>query len=121
MALVRDSRIIEKRRSKRGNPNLHCNVLSTTTYICTKLSLYALLLHLKQIYYISKMIFLVASKKVRQEKRGQKRGRKSREVPGHFGPGTFRVSRSCPAPTTCPVPEPSQDFLGWDSPAGNPS
>ena len=63
--------------------------------------------------------------------RGEKRGR---EVPGPFkkSPGTFRVSRSCPARTTGPsrslgpvlsrpVPGPSRDFPGRDSPAGKPS
>ena len=63
--------------------------------------------------------------------KGEKRGR---EVPGPLkkSPGTFRVSRSCPGRTTgpsrslgpvlsCPVPGPSRDFPGRDSPAGKPS
>ena len=51
---------------------------------------------------------------------------------GPGGPGTFRVSRSCPARTTGPsrslgpvlsrpVPGPSRDFPGRDSPAGKPT
>ena len=74
-------------------------------------------------------------------KKGTRRSRdlqkKSRDfwtslVPGPQDHGTFRVSRSCPARTTGPskslgpvlsrpVPGPSRDFPGRDSPAGKPN
>jgi hypothetical protein len=84
------------------------------------------------------LLFLFNNKKNRKNAtKCWKKGENYLVLPGPpgqkvLGPGTFEVSRSCPARTTGPlrslgpvlsrpVPGPSRDFPGRDSPAGKPS